>query len=67
MLLAWWASNDSSTFLSFIFEPNYFLCSIPFNNEILYKIEKKNVGLNVGLNKTEKNAIKFLLEIQVIL
>jgi hypothetical protein len=46
----------------FEIESNYIRCTIPFDTEVLSKIEKKNVGLNVGLNKTEKNAIKFLLE-----
>lgn len=37
-------------------------CTIPFEKEVLDQINSKNVGLNVGLNKTEKRVIEILIE-----
>lgn len=37
-------------------------CIIPFEKEVIDQIDSKNVGLNVGLNKTEKKVIEILIE-----
>lgn len=42
-------------------ESNYIRCTIPFEKEVLDQIDNRNVGLNVGLNKTEKKVIEFLI------
>ena len=39
-------------------ESNYIRCTIPFEKEVLDQIDNRNVGLNVGSNKTEKKAIE---------
>lgn len=36
-------------------------CTIPFNEYVLSQTDNKNVGLNVGLTKTEKKVIELLL------
>ena len=36
--------------------------NIPFEKEVIDQIDSKNVGLNVGLNKTEKKVIELLIE-----
>ena len=46
----------------FEIESNYIRCTIPFEQEVIDQIDNKNVGLNVGLNKTEKKVIEFLTE-----
>ena len=46
----------------FEIQNDYIKCTIPFEKEIISQIENKNVGLNVGLNKTEKKVIEILLE-----
>ena len=46
----------------FEIESNYIRCTIPFEKKVIAQIDNKNVGLNVGLNKTEKKVIKFLIE-----
>lgn len=46
----------------FEIESNYIRCTIPFEQEVIYQIDNKNVGLNVGLNKTEKKVVEFLIE-----
>ncbi len=46
----------------FQIEDNYIRCTILFDNQVLSQIEKRNVGLNVGLNKTETKAIHLLIE-----
>ena len=46
----------------FEIESNYIRCTIPFEQEVIDKIGNKNVGLNVGLNKTEKKVIELLIE-----
>lgn len=38
----------------FKIEDNYIRCIIPFDEEVLDNLKTENVGLNVGLNKTEK-------------
>jgi len=38
----------------FEIESNYIRCIIPFGKEVTAVLTNKNVGLNVGLNKTEK-------------
>ncbi len=43
-------------------ESNYIRCTIPFDVEVISKTKNKNVGLNVGLNKTEKKVIRYLLD-----
>lgn len=48
----------------FEIENNYIRCTIPFNQEVIDQIDNKNVGLNVGLNKTEKKVIELLIEDQ---
>ena len=40
---------------------NYVKCKIPFDKRIL-ELSNKNVGLNVGLNKTEKAVLRLLIE-----
>ncbi len=45
----------------FEIEENLIRCTIPFDSKVL-ELSKKNVGLNVGLNKTEKATIGILLE-----
>ena len=35
-------------------------CTIPFNEYVVSHMESKNVGMNVGLNKMEKEAIELL-------
>ena len=46
----------------FEIESNYIRCTIPFEKEVMSQIDKKNVGLNVGLNRTEKKVIECLIE-----
>ena len=46
----------------FEIESTYIRCTIPSNQKVIDKTENKNVGLNVGLNKTEKKAIELLIE-----
>ena len=46
----------------FEIESNYIRCSISFEQEVIDQIGNKNVSLNVGLNKTEKKVIEFLIE-----
>ena len=46
----------------FEIESTYIRCTIPFDQKVIDKTENKNVGLNVGLNKTEKKAIELLIE-----
>ena len=46
----------------FEIQNDYIKCTIPFEKEIISQIENENVGLNVGLNKTEKKVIEILLE-----
>lgn len=46
----------------FEIENNYIRCTIPFEKEVINQMENKNVGLNVGLNKTEKKVIELLIE-----
>ena len=46
----------------FEIESNYIRCTIPFEQEVIDQIDNKNVGLNVGLNKTEKKVVEFLIE-----
>lgn len=49
----------SKMFLKF---KNYISSTIPFEQEVIDQIDNKNVGLNVGLNKTEKKVIELLIE-----
>ena len=46
----------------FDIQSNYIRCTIPFEKNVLDQIDSKNVGLNVGLNKTEKRIIELLIE-----
>lgn len=46
----------------FEIESNYIRCTIPFEQEVIDKIDNKNVGSNVGLNKTEKKVVECLIE-----
>ena len=46
----------------FEIESNYIRCIIPFEKEVMAVLTNKNVGLNVGLNKTEKRVIELLIE-----
>ncbi|MDU3212187.1 hypothetical protein [Anaerococcus sp.] len=46
----------------FEIESNYIRCTIPFEQEVIDQIDNKNVGLNIGLNKTEKKVIELLME-----
>lgn len=46
----------------FEIEDNYIRCTIPFDDAVLDKIKNANVGLNVGLNKTEKKVVSLLIE-----
>ena len=46
----------------FEIESNFIRCIIPFEKEVIDQIDNKNVGLNVGLNKTEKKVIEILIE-----
>ena len=46
----------------FEIEDNYIRCTIPFDEEVLYKLKNENVGLNVGLNKTEKKVVSLLVK-----
>ena len=46
----------------FEIEDNYIRCTIPFDEEVLDKSKNENVGLNVGLNKTEKKVVSLLIE-----
>ena len=46
----------------FEIESNYISCTIPFEQEVIYQIDNKNVGLN----KTEKKVIELLIEDQSI-
>ena len=46
----------------FEIESNYIRCTIPFEKEVMSQIDNKNVGLNVGLNRTEKKVIEYLIE-----
>ena len=46
----------------FEIESNYIRCTIPFEQEVIDQTDNKNVGLNVGLNKTEKKVIELLIE-----
>ena len=52
----------------FEIESNYIRCTIPFEQRVIEQMDKKNVGLNdglnVGLNKTEKKVIELLIEDQ---
>lgn len=48
----------------FEIESNYIRCTIPFKQEVINQIDNKNVGLNVGLNKTERKVIELLIEDQ---
>ena len=36
-------------------------CIIPFNEYVMSQTDSKNVGLNVGLNNTEKKTLELLL------
>ena len=47
---------------AFEIEDNYIRCTINFDKHVLDEIVIKNVGLNVGLTKTEKKVIQFLIE-----
>ena len=47
---------------AFEIEDNYIRCTIHFDKHVLDEIVIKNVGLNVGLTKTEKKVIQFLIE-----
>ena len=47
---------------AFDIESDYIRCTIPFDVEVISKTKNKNVGLNVGLNKTEKKVIRYLLD-----
>ena len=40
---------------------NYIMCRIPFDS-VVVEMRQKNVGLNVGLNKTEKAVLNLLIE-----
>lgn len=40
---------------------NYIKCRIPYDEKVL-EMSRKNVGLNVGLNKTEKAVLGHLIE-----
>ena len=40
---------------------SYIKCKIPFDEKIL-ALRQKNVGLNVGLNKTEKAVLRLLID-----
>ena len=42
----------------FEIESNYISCTIPFEQEVIYQIDDRNVGLN----KTEKKVIELLIE-----
>ena len=46
----------------FEIEDNYIRCTIPFDKDVLDNIKNENVGLNVGLNKTEKKVVSLLIE-----
>ena len=46
----------------FEIEDNYIRCTISFNKDVLDKMKNENVGLNVGLNKTEKKVVSLLIE-----
>lgn len=46
----------------FEIENNYIRCTIPFNQDVIDQIDNKNVGLSVGLNKTEKKVVECLIE-----
>ena len=46
----------------FEIEDNYLRCTIPFDDVVLDKVKSENVGLNVGLNKTEKKVVSLLIE-----
>ena len=46
----------------FEIESNFIRCTIPLEKEVIDQINSKNVGLNVGLNKTEKKVIELLIE-----
>lgn len=46
----------------FEIENNYIRCTIPFDEKVLDKLKTENVGLNVGLNKTEKKVVSLLIE-----
>lgn len=46
----------------FEIESNYIKCIIPFNKEVVNKVENKNVGKKIGLNKTEIKIIDLLIE-----
>ena len=48
----------------FEIESNHIRCTILFEQEENNQIDNKNVGLNVGLNKTEKKVIELLIEDQ---
>lgn len=36
----------------------------PFDEDVLNNLKNENVGLNVGLNKTEKKIVSLLVTIQ---
>lgn len=46
----------------FEIQSNYIRCVIPFEKEVIAQKDSKSVGLNVGLNKTEKKVIELLIE-----
>lgn len=46
----------------FEIESNHIRCTIPFEQEVIYQIDNKNVGLNVGLNKTKRKVIELPIE-----
>ena len=47
---------------AFEIESDYIRCIIPFAKDVLEQINNKNVGLNVGLNKTERKVIEYLMQ-----
>ena len=46
----------------FEIESNYIKCVIPFNKDVVNKVENKNVGKKIDLNKTEIKIIDLLIE-----
>lgn len=47
---------------AFEIESDYIRCIIPFEKDVLEQINNKNIGLNVGLNKTERKVIEYLMQ-----
>ena len=47
---------------AFEIESDYIRCIIPFEKDILEQINNKNVGLNVGLNKTERKESEYSIQ-----